>query len=76
VVVKLSRIQVNSWRLSKHHLAQRADRKDMEAVVSDICGIQAQVLSAAELAICARVEGIRRQDVRDALWENHTLLKT
>lgn len=48
----------------------------MAAVVSDVCGIQAQVLSAAELAVRARVEEVRQQDVRDALWKEHTLLKT
>lgn len=45
-------------------------------MVSDVCGIQAQVLSAAELAIRARVEGVRQQDVREALWKRHTLVKT
>src|SRR5712691_10536570 len=69
-------MQVNSWRLLKHHLAQRAGKRDMGEVVSDVCGIQAQVLSAAVLAIEARVEGIRQQDVEDALWKNHTLTKT
>ena len=69
-------MQVNSWRLLKHHLAQRAGKRDMGEVVSDVCGIQAQVLSAAVLAIEARVEGIRQQDVKDALWKNHTLTKT
>jgi len=45
-------------------------------VVSDVCGIQAQVLPAAGLAIRARVEGVNQQDFLDALWKNHTLVKT
>jgi hypothetical protein len=44
--------------------------------VRAVGGIQAQVLSAAELAIGARVADITRQDVRAALWEQHTLIKT
>ena len=67
---------MNAWRLARHHLTDRAARERMAAVVSDVCGIQAQVLSAAELAVRARVEGARQQDVHDALWKEHTLLKT
>lgn len=76
MVVRLSEAQVNSWRLSKHHLTQRASKGDLAKVVSDVCGIQAQVLSAAELAIRARVEGLQQQDVRNSLWKDHTILKT
>lgn len=76
MTVKLSRTQVNSWRMKKHHLTVRASKKDLAKVVSDTCGIQAQVLSAAELALRARVEGLRQQDVRDALWKHHTIAKT
>jgi hypothetical protein len=45
-------------------------------VVGDVCGIQAQVLGAAELAIGARVEGVTQQDVRSELWERRSLVKT
>jgi hypothetical protein len=62
--------------MTRHHLVRRVDRSSLPKVVSDVCGIQAQVLSAAELAIRARVEGIGQQDVRDALWKHHTILKT
>jgi len=51
-------------------------RKNMARVVSDVCGIQAQVLSASELAIRARVVGVRQEDVRDALWKDRILIKT
>lgn len=39
-------------------------------------GIQAQVMSAAELAVCTRVEGLSPQDIRSALWQDRTLIKT
>ena len=45
-------------------------------VVRDACGIQAQVPAAAELGISARVSGITRQEVRDALWEKRILVRT
>jgi hypothetical protein len=74
--MNLSRTQVNSWRLSRHHLAKRTRKGQIEKVVSDLCGVQAQVLSYAGLAIWARVEGIAMQDVQDALWKHRSLVKT
>src|SRR5436853_335595 len=38
-------------------------------------GIHAQVQASAELQLAARVDGITRQDVRDALWRDRTLVK-
>src|SRR3989475_8638896 len=74
--INLSRAQVNSWRLSNHHLAKRARKGQIENVVSDLCGVQAQVLSYAALAIWARVDGITMQDVEDALWKRRSVVKT
>ncbi|TMI39430.1 winged helix DNA-binding domain-containing protein [Candidatus Bathyarchaeota archaeon] len=76
LMIKLFRDQVNSWRLSKNHLAQRAPKRDMPLVVSDACGLQAQVLSGAALSLWARVENITIEDVEDALWKHWTLVKT
>jgi hypothetical protein len=45
-------------------------------VASDVCGIQAQVLSGAALSLWARVDKITIQDVEDALWKQRTLVKT
>ena len=39
-------------------------------------GVHAQVMSCAELALAARVDGVRAEDVRDALWERRELVKT
>ena len=76
LMIKLSRAQVNSWRLSKNHLAQREPKCDMPRVVSDVCGLQAQVLSGAALSLWARVSDITIEDVEDALWKHWTLVKT
>ena len=48
----------------------------MSRVVSDVCGVQAQVLSGAALSIWARVGNITIQDVEDALWKHRILVKT
>jgi hypothetical protein len=76
LAINLSKVQVDSWRLSRHHLDKRAREGQIEKVVSDLCGVQAQVLSHAALAIWARVEGITMQDVQDALWKHRSLVKT
>jgi hypothetical protein len=68
--------QVNAWRLSQHCLSSRLEREDFAKAVTCTVGIQAQVMSAAELAIGARVEGLAREDIQTALWQDHTLVKT
>lgn len=75
-MIRLSRTQVNSWRLSRNHLAQRAPRRDLSRVASDVCGVQAQVLSGAALALWARLENTTFRDVEDALWKQRIIVKT
>src|SRR2546427_11911823 len=75
-MIKLSRTEVNSWRLSKNHLVQRAPKRELSLVASDVCGVQAQVLSGAALSLWARVDKTTIQDVEDALWKQRTLVKT
>lgn len=48
----------------------------MLAVASRLCGLHAQVMSSAELTVWARVEGLDRQAVQRALWEDRTLVKS
>ena len=68
--------QVHAWRLSQHGLSPRYSQRDFVKAVTLTGGIQAQLMSAAELALCTRVEGFSSQDVRDALWQDRTLVKT
>jgi len=53
----------------------RAAKKDLSRVVGEIGGVQAQVMSAAELQAGVRVD-CRVDDVRDALWKSKNLVKT
>ena len=75
VVAELSWADVHGLRLARHHLLERAPKTKLDRVVGEICGVQAQVMSAAELQIVVRVD-CTVQDVRDALWKRKTLVKT
>ena len=45
-------------------------------VVGDVCGIHAQVLTAAELSLGLRFKGATRETVQAELWERRSLVKT
>jgi DNA glycosylase AlkZ-like len=47
----------------------------MLSVVADMCGAQAQVLSAAEISIWARVKGAKLKDVDRELWQKRSLAR-
>jgi uncharacterized protein YcaQ len=61
--------------MHRHHLVERAPASDALRVVAEICGLHAQVMSSAELSLWARVEGLERGAVQEALWERRTLVK-
>ena len=63
---------VLAWRMRRQHLTARA--ADPLAVVSDLCGLHAQVLSSAQLTLWARMED--PPDVDELLWRDRSLVKT
>lgn len=73
---------VYSWdrvcarRLSRSFLVTPAPRGELATVASAVCGLQAQVLTAAELALGVRVKDATVADVRAALWTTRDLVKT
>ncbi len=75
-MLALTQDQVLTWRLSRHFLLDRAPRADLLRVVQRLGGAQAQVMSAAEMQLAARVDGLTLDDIRSALWKQKTLLKT
>src|SRR5215213_1831950 len=75
-MIALTWVQVCAWRLARHHLLDAPPRERLVEVVSQVCGVQAQVMSAAELAVAVRTEGATPEDVRAALWETRDLVKT
>jgi DNA glycosylase AlkZ-like len=65
--------RVNAWRLAQHGLAPRVECMD---AVRRLIGVQAQVMSAAELALWARADGLCPAGVQAALWQERALVKT
>lgn len=63
----------NARRLARHFPESPATAAD---VVAAMCGAHAQVMSAAELSIGLRMPGVTRVGVREALWEERSLVKT
>ncbi|MDP9869818.1 MULTISPECIES: winged helix DNA-binding domain-containing protein [Streptosporangium] len=72
----LSWSEVCARRLERHALSVPSRDARPADVVAAMCGAHAQVLSAAELSIGLRVAGLTRADVRRALWEERSLVKT
>lgn len=68
--------EIDARRMTRNFLTRPARRKEIVELVHAVCGIQAQVTVAAELDLSARVTGIVQDDVRSALVEERTLVKT
>jgi hypothetical protein len=67
--------QALAWRMRRQHLTQRASADDLVGLVGRMCGLHAQVMSSVVLAALARVDGLDREAVHDALWRDRTLVK-
>lgn len=66
---------IASFRLQRHHL--RADATaDLVTICRDVCGVQAQLMSAASLQLWARNHALTRVEIESALWKTRTLVKT
>jgi uncharacterized protein YcaQ len=75
MAIELSWPQALTWRMRRHHLIDRAQPTEMLDVTGRIGGLHAQVMSSAELTLHARVEGLEREAVAEALWEERSLVK-
>jgi hypothetical protein len=67
--------QALALRMERHHLVRGAAPSELNLVVSDICGLHAQLMSSAELSLWARINGLERDAVHEALWERRALVK-
>lgn len=74
--MKLRASHLVGFRQVRHRLHARAPAGAALEVASALCGLQAQVLSCAELMLWARVESLPPGFVGKALWEERSLLKT
>ena len=73
---KLTWSRIAAWRVCRHHLDKRLPAESMLAAASELCGLHAQMLSSAALAVWARVDSLERGAIQRALWEDRTLVKT
>jgi uncharacterized protein YcaQ len=71
----ISAEQVAAFRLARHHLAAKANASQLARVAGDMAGVQAQVMSAAQMSLWTRTRGLRADDVERALWHDRTLAK-
>ncbi|HYO23842.1 MAG TPA: winged helix DNA-binding domain-containing protein [Lacipirellulaceae bacterium] len=73
---RLSWAEVCARRLERHALLTPSQHAGPADVVGKMCGAHAQVMSAAELSIGLRSAGITRTAIHEALWTEHSLIKT
>lgn len=66
--------QALSWRMQRHHLLSPAPAADALQVVSDICGLHAQLTSSARASLAIRTWGLPPDFIDRALQER-TLVK-
>ncbi|MER6677116.1 winged helix DNA-binding domain-containing protein [Streptomyces sp. NPDC000983] len=77
MTVTISWQEASARRLERQFLANPAPRDiPVPDLVAAMLGAHAQVLSAAELSVGVRSAGLTRADVRAALWDDRTLVKT
>ena len=67
--------RVLALRLARQHLAVRTTPDRLVEVIGEMVGLHAQVASSAELQAAARIDGLRPDDVRDALADRRNLVK-
>jgi len=67
---------VTARRMARHALAEPSAGLDPAGAAGLLCGAHAQILTAAEFSVGRRIAGATRADVRRALWEDRTLVKT
>ncbi|WP_128379661.1 winged helix DNA-binding domain-containing protein [Streptomyces cavernae] len=68
--------QASARRLERQFLSAPGVKVSVAEVVEEMLGAHAQVMSAAELSVGVRLAGVTRQDVRAALGEERSLVKT
>jgi len=67
--------QALAWRMERHRLARRGAPAALAQIAGEVCGLHAQVMSSAGLSLWARIEGLERGAVEEALWKQRALVK-
>ena len=74
--MRVTASQAGAFRLARQGLASGAAALPLVDVVRASGGIQAQVMSAAEMSIWTRRRATSRADIQKALWETRDLVRT
>jgi hypothetical protein len=69
-------MNVLGFRVARQRLDRRAPAGSLVETVRELCGVHAQLGSSAEMALWARIDGLQREDVRQALEQERSLVKT
>jgi hypothetical protein len=75
-LTQFTQAQVDVFRLSRHRLSAHAPASAAAETVGAVAGLQAQVVSAAELMLWARTDGLEPGVLDRLLWEDRALVKT
>jgi hypothetical protein len=68
--------RVTARRMARQALTEPSAGLAPAGIAGVLCGVHAQIMGAAELSIGRRIAGATRSDVRRALWEERSLVKT
>jgi len=73
--IRVTWSQVHAFRMGRHHLDRPLPKAQLTRVVADACGVQAQVMAAAQLALRVRVRALRLEDVQRVLWQDRSVAR-
>jgi hypothetical protein len=73
--MKISWEQALAWRIRRQYLIECASPADLVRVVDRLRGLHAQLMLSVDLALLARIDGLDRDAVANALWRKRTLVK-
>ena len=68
--------QAIAWHVRRQHLDERLPRTKLLPLVSELCGLHAQVMSSAELTAWCRIDGLKQGEIAHHLWKTRKLVKT
>jgi len=74
-VARIPKGDIATFRLRRHHLLPEQPT-DAVTICRDMCGAQAQVMTAAYLQLWTRNHALTRAEIENALWTTRTLVKT
>ncbi len=74
-MVRIGWREALAWRVNRHFSGTRTGAEEVADVAGRLCGLHAQVMGAAELAVLARVEKLDSSAIHDALWRERSLVK-